>query len=110
MDRIWDELHVGVQTFAALGLPPDASDADVWIKCQQADLILVTANRSARGSDSLEAVIREQNQWHHLPVVTIGDPERLGNDRPYTEQSAIKLLEILLDLDNLRGSGRLYVP
>ena len=107
---LWARLSVGVQTFAALGLVPNAPDVDVWTKCQEGALILITANRSARGDDSLEAVIRLQNLPHHLPVITIGDPERLGNDRLYTEQAAVRLFEILLDLDNLRGTGRLYVP
>ncbi len=35
---------------------------------------------------------------------------RLMRERDYAERVAAQLLDYLLDLDNLRGTGRLYVP
>jgi hypothetical protein len=43
-------------------------------------------------------------------VLTIADPDRLMRDRDYAERTAVQLLEFLLDLENLRGAGRLYGP
>ena len=43
-------------------------------------------------------------------MLTIADPDRLMRDRDYAERAAVQLLEFLMDLDNLRGAGRLYVP
>jgi hypothetical protein len=70
----------------------------------------ITANRNAEGPDSLEAAIRTLGTARSLPVVTIGDPDRLLRDRDYAQRAAAQLLEYLLDLENLRGTGRLYVP
>ena len=47
---------------------------------------------------------------HLHEVVTIADPDRLMRDRDYAERAAAQLLEYLLDLENLRGAGRLYIP
>jgi hypothetical protein len=43
-------------------------------------------------------------------VLTIGDPDRLMRDREYAERTAAQVFEYLLELENLRGTGRLYVP
>jgi hypothetical protein len=45
-----------------------------------------------------------------LPVLTLADQDRVLRDRSYAGVVAERLLEILFDLDNLRGSGRLYLP
>nr|WP_283763514.1 hypothetical protein [Roseofilum halophilum] len=44
-----------------------------------------------------------------LPVVTIGDLERL-DEFFYREQCIDRLLEIVLDIENYRGVGRLFIP
>ena len=46
----------------------------------------------------------------HLPVLTIADPDRVMIDRDYAEDVSARVLEYLIDLDKLRGAGRLYVP
>lgn len=43
-------------------------------------MILLTANRSMKGEDSLEQVMREENMATLLPVVTIADAKRSLND------------------------------
>jgi hypothetical protein len=45
-----------------------------------------------------------------LPVVTISDQDRVLQDRLYAEKVAVKLLEYLIRIDEVRGAGRLYVP
>ena len=44
------------------------------------------------------------------PVPTLANDQRVLRDRPYAEAVADRLLEILFDIDNYRGTGRLYVP
>lgn len=82
----------------------------MWRKCQSNQLILVTANRNAKGQDSLEATIRQLNTPDSLPVITLANARRLMHGKKYAERAANKLLEYLFDIDVHRGSGRLYIP
>ena len=86
------------------------SDRDLWQVCQQREIVLLTANRNDEGPESLEATIRALNDPGSLPVFTIADPESVFMRRDYAERVAIQILEYLLELDNFRGVGRLYVP
>jgi hypothetical protein len=70
----------------------------------------VTANRNADGPDSLEATLRTQNTATSLPVFTIADAKRVLRSREYAERVALRLLDYLLDIDRVRGAGRLYLP
>jgi hypothetical protein len=108
--EFWEELALATPEFEDLGLARDASDAVVWQTCQDHEIVLFTANRNDEGPDSLEATIRRFNQASSLPVITLGDSERFSQDREYAERVVIRLLEILLDLDPYRGTGRLYLP
>jgi hypothetical protein len=78
--------------------------------CQRERLVLVTGNRNADEPDSLELVIRDENQPDSLPVVTLANPQRITRDRPYAEKVAERLLERLIAIDDFRGAGRIYVP
>jgi hypothetical protein len=62
-----------------------------------------------KGDDSLEQVIREENSVRSLPVVTIGNKERL-DEQSYRERCTVRLVEILLEFENYFGVGRLYIP
>ena len=73
-------------------------------------MILLTANRSMRGEDSLEQVIREENTVDSLPVIAIGDADRFLADRVYRNRCVDRILEILLDIETWMGVGRLFVP
>jgi hypothetical protein len=81
----------------------------IWLRCQQDALLLVTANRNDERPDALETVIREGGK-DSLPVLTLANPRRIIRDRAYAELAAIRLMEILFDVELLRGSGRLYLP
>jgi hypothetical protein len=106
----WESLELEIESFEHLGLPHNTSDRDLWQVCQQRDIVLLTANRNDEGPESLEAAIRTLNDAASLPVLTIADPESVLTSRDYAERVAIQVLEYLLELDNFRGVGRLYVP
>jgi len=108
--EVWDHLGIETLRFADLGLDLTTADAELWEFCQTNALILVTANRTASGPDSLEIAIRQRNIPKSLPVVTLANLRLFRLHREYRERTAISLLEILLDLDRLRGTGRLYIP
>lgn len=73
-------------------------------------MILLSANRSMKGEDSLEQVIREENTVDSLLVITIGDSDRFLADRVYRTRCVDRVLEILLDIENWMGVGHLFVP
>lgn len=106
----WHHLQLSLITFADVGLVPSDSDKVIWQRCQDHRVLLLTNNRNDDGADSLESTIRACNMSDSLPVFTIGDAERLQNDREYRERVIWSLLEYLLEIDNLRGSGRLFLP
>ena len=108
--EFWEGLRLSVLTFADLGLLPETPDVLLWQACQQHGAILITINRNADGPDSLEATIRQQNTPTSLPVMTLANPDRLMQERDYAERVVEQLLVYLLDIDNYRGSGRLYLP
>ena len=95
--------------FEDVGLVRDASDRVVWQTCQEVGAVLITGNR-ASGDDSLEQTIRDYAGGDSLPVVTIGDPQRLVRDRAYASECAIRLLDVLERIETLRGTGRLFIP
>lgn len=73
-------------------------------------MVLLTANRSMKGKDSLEQVMREENTFASLPVVTIGNAERLLNDLEYRGRCVESLIEIVLSIDSYRGARRIFIP
>lgn len=95
--------------FEEVGLLKDSSDRLVWQVAQRNQMIILTANRNMKGDDSLEQVIREENTLQSLPVVTIGNKERL-DEQGYRERCASRLVEILFDIENYLGVGRIYIP
>jgi hypothetical protein len=108
--EFWLHLNLSVFTFEDLGLAASAPDSLLWHACQQEGILLITSNRNAAGSDSLQETIRTRNRVDSLPVFTLADAERVVNDRGYAERVAEALLEYLFRIDDLRGTGRLYLP
>src|SRR5262249_10326723 len=98
------------RNFRTLGLAVTVADAILWHTCQGLQIALVTANRNATGPDSLEATIRAHNKADSLPVFTLADAQRVLHSRDYAERAAAKLLDYLLNIDLVRGTGRLYLP
>ncbi len=82
----------------------------MWQTCQGQRIVLLTANRNADGPDSLEATIRQHNTAQSLPVFTLADARRVELEATYAARVAIRLLQYFLDVESVRGVGRLYVP
>jgi hypothetical protein len=102
-------LDIPMLTFDDVGLPIDSKDRDVWRFAQTQQLILLTGNRNKDGADSLEQTIRNENTSNSLPVITIGIVDRL-EESSYREQCAERLVEIILNIENYLGIGRIYIP
>ncbi len=107
---IWHALNCTMHTFEGLHLSRDAPDRLVWQRCQEHQIVLLTGNRNDAGPDALESAIRELNNPVSLPVITLADPDRIRTERSYAEQAAVRVLEYLMDIENLRGTGRLFIP
>lgn len=97
-------------TFEEIQLPIDSDDRVVWELAQSNQMILLTANRSMKGENSLEQVMRENITPESLPVITIGNADRLLSDPTYRERCAARLVEIVLDIEGYRGVSRLFIP
>jgi predicted nuclease of predicted toxin-antitoxin system len=104
-----DLLPIRFVTFEEVQLPINSSDRIVWQFAQQNRMILLTANRSMKGKDSLEQVIREESSSTSLPVVTLGNIDKI-DERNYREQCVDRLVEIVLYIDNYIGVNRLFIP
>jgi predicted nuclease of predicted toxin-antitoxin system len=108
--EFWENLGIGAFTLADLGLAVNTSDAEVWRVCQTRGLILITGNRNHDGPDSLNATIQTEGTPDSLPVMTVADALTLRDSREYAERVIERLLEYLTSIDNVRGTGRLYLP
>jgi hypothetical protein len=102
-------LDIPMLTFDDVGLPINSNDREVWRFAQTQQLILLTGNRNKDGADSLEQTIRNENTSNSLPVITIGIVDRL-EESTYREQCAERLVEIILNIENYLGIGRIYIP
>ncbi len=95
--------------FADVGLAENSIDREVWRFAQTNRMILLTDNRSDNEEDSLEQTIREENTLSSLPVITISRLDRL-KENLYRERCAERIAEIVLELKNYEGTGRIFIP
>lgn len=106
----WLELlPINFITFKEINLLIDSNDRIVWRFAQANQMLLLTANRSMKGEESLEQVLREENTANSLPMITIGDANRFLADRAYRNRVTDRLIEILL-IWSWMGVGRIFVP
>lgn len=97
--------------FEDIGLHHSTDDRTLWQLCQERSYLLLTGNRTASdGYKSLEYVIHNLLQPNSLPVITIGNLDRINADPTYCWNCAEDLVEIVLNLDAMRGVPRLYIP
>lgn len=108
--ELWSELAIEVESFTSLGVPTNTPDVELWQLCQAQEIVLITGNRNEEHATSLEATIQNANTPESLPVLTIGEPQRILGSRTYAEDVVERLVEYLIDVENLRGTGRLYLP
>jgi hypothetical protein len=86
-----DITPIRLVTFQNIDLPSNSDDRVVWRFAQSNQMLLLTANRNAKGEDSLEQVMREENEPTSFPIITIGDPDRV-NEYDYRERCVEKLV------------------
>ena len=106
----WQALGLILYRFEDVGLSTSATDLEVWNVCQAEQLILITDNRNLDSEDSLEATIRRNNTPESLPVFTIADMNQFRTNNSYVERVVEALYDYLLTIDDVRGTGRLYLP
>ena len=105
-----DVLPIQFVNFVEVDLAINSNDRVVWRLAQEKQMILLTANRSMKGRDSLEQVMREESTLNSLPVFTIANADRLLNDVDYRGRCVESLIEITLDIDSYRGARRIFIP
>lgn len=103
-----DIVPIRFVTFAEMDLSIDSDDRVVWRLAQKNHIILLTVNRSMKGKDSLEQVMREESTPESLPVITVSNADRLLNDSEYRGRCVESLVEIALD--TYRGARRIFIP
>jgi hypothetical protein len=108
--EFWDYLHLRCLNFKEVGLELSDTDAVVWHKCQELQIFLLTNNRNDDGPDSLQTTIRIANTPQSLPVFTIGDADSILSSTDYADRVIDRLLRYLFEVDNILGTGRLYLP
>ena len=104
-------LSLELKTFKEVGLLEGSEDEMVWRFCQENGYLLLTGNRTTKdGKVSLELTIRRLVTSTSLPVLTIGDLDRVLKDGEYCERCAERLGEIVFDLEErYLGITRLYL-
>jgi hypothetical protein len=105
-----DVVPIQFVTFDEMNLSIDSNDRIVWRLAQENQMILLTANRSMKGKDSLEQVMREENTSKSLPVITVSNADRFLNDFEYRGRCVESLIEIVLDIDTYLGARRIFIP
>ncbi|MFQ4144966.1 ACP S-malonyltransferase [Chlorogloeopsis sp. ULAP02] len=104
-----DVIEIRFVMFEEMSLTIDSSDRVVWRLAQANKMILLTANRSAKGKDLLEQVLREENTLDSLPVITIANVNRVSESE-YRELCVNCLVEIALYVENYLGVRRIFIP
>jgi hypothetical protein len=106
----WNELGLVLRHFDDVSLAPNASDVEIWQRSQAEELILITDNRNDDSPLSLAGAIRDFNTPTSLPVFTIADLDKFGTNREYEERVLVSLYDYLFRIDEVRGTGRLFLP
>ena len=107
---VWNYLNIELKLFQDVGLRRDAPDLEIWQTCQSEQLVLLTNNRKQESDTSLEAAIRVYNRSDSLPVFTISNLDRFQTSREFAEKVLEDFFDYLLRIDEVRGTGRLYLP
>ncbi len=95
--------------FSDVGLPIDSNDQVVWDFVQEKQMFLLTNNRNRKGKDSLQEAIESDTSFGSIPVLTIGNLDRM-HQRQYRERCVARIIDVAANLENYRGCGRLFIP
>ncbi|MGH9800803.1 MAG: ACP S-malonyltransferase [Blastocatellia bacterium] len=101
--------EIAFSYFAEVGLPHDSSDRQVWRFVQRRGMFLLTANRNNKDADSLAQTILDENTLTALPVLTVGNADRV-KEPEYSDRCINRLLEIVLYPEKYLGTGRQFIP
>ena len=100
-----------MERFQEVGLAENAPDERVWQFCQDFGYYALTGNRSATDEEaSLKYVMQRLVTLDSLPVLTIGDLDRVLKDADYCERCAETIGIILLEPERYKGTPRLFIP
>ena len=91
------------------GLTDNSSDRDAWRRVQELDALLRTVNRNNDGQDSLEQTLIEELTDTSVPVLTVGNTERLRTNRIYRNPCAERVVEIAVALNRYRGTPQIFI-
>lgn len=105
-----DLISIRFVLFEEVGLEVNSNDRIVWQYAQANEMILLTANRSMKGKDSLEQVMREESTSASLPVITVGNIDRLLAEPGYRDRCVNRLVDIIVDIEDYRGARRIFIP
>lgn len=105
-----DDLQLVFLEFEDVGLVDTATDAEVYELCQSRGCYLITNNRNEDGPTSLGTAIKQNTSPESLPVFTISDGDSVNRSKAYAEKVVASLIDYLLRIDTLHGTGRLYLP
>ena len=106
----WDQLiQFHFKRLRDYGLPDNLPDQEIWRFVQTHRLLLVTNNRNDENETSLQATMRRENTPDAWPIITVSDKDALPQT-DYRQRVAHRLAEIIIDLENYLGTGRLFVP
>lgn len=105
-----DLISIRFILFEEVGLAVTSDDRVVWRYAQANQMILITGNRSMKGKDSLEQVMWEENTPTSLPVVTIGNIDRLLSEPDYRNRCVNRLVDIVVDIEEYQGARRIFIP
>lgn len=94
-----------------LGLGADSTDRAIWRECQRLGAVLVTGDRThADGEESMGRIVESEGDGSCLPVLILADPPRATRDPRHALRCGVRLLDYGERLDELRGTGRLFLP
>jgi predicted nuclease of predicted toxin-antitoxin system len=95
--------------FSDVELSPGTPDEELWQLAQRWEMLILTDNRNNEDETSLTAVIERDNTDSSLPVLTVSSVKRL-KEASYRQAVAMRLADIVIYLDNYRGTGRIFIP
>jgi len=107
--EFWQYLALTLYHLDDVGLTATSTDLEIWRCCQAEQLVFITNNRNEDSPDSLETTIRQNNTADCLPVFTIGDLDKFRLSQTYARRALERLYEYLLRIDEVRGTGRLFL-
>jgi len=109
-EEFWQYLGLTLRRFDDVGLTAASKDTEIWHRCQELELVLITDNRNDDTPDSMMAAIRNFSTPTFLPVFTISDLNKFATNPDYVDRILRSLYGYLLRIDEVRGTGRLYLP